>query len=211
MLTSLCGALGHIAQPGPMRRVFFAVAAIVALAVPVQAGERQIATRTSFGCSSVHDLRTANQMVLTGRTTNDVLAMTDCIVVPEGSWIDPITRLGTYDLLAIVGINGKDYRLIVHTASSLIKKESEVYGPAPVVAQPTSMHKPDIPGSEMYVTCVVGLSATISEHHRGKEVEPAINQAFDYCQQYAPDVSDADLTELAKYIYTFLDPMLDLP
>lgn len=198
-----------------MRRALFSVAAIAALTPPVEAlSAAKVNTVASFGCSSVIDLKTAFQMHSSGRSDAEALAMTDCIVVPAGSSIDIVSRLDAFKVIAIVGIDGKDYRLIVDTRMARVTGEwppgkTQVIEPA-AKSVTAPMHKPDIPGSEMYVICVVGLSATISEHHRGKEVEPAINQAFDYCQQYAPDVSDADLTELAKYIYTFLDPMLDL-
>lgn len=86
----------------------FVLFSIYSQAVVAQAAQ-EVAGYDSFGCSSVIDIQTAEAME---RESGD-WTIADCVIVPGGSWVTPITDLGGTYMMAVIGMNGQDIRMIV--------------------------------------------------------------------------------------------------
>lgn len=85
--------------------LLFAIHSQIVLAQEAQ----EVAGYDSLGCSTVIDIQTAEAMQRQGGNWN----IADCVMVPSGSWVTPITDLGGTYMMAVIGMYGQDIRMVV--------------------------------------------------------------------------------------------------
>ncbi|MBE7731458.1 hypothetical protein [Devosia faecipullorum] len=95
-------------RPNALIGFAFALVATHSQIVLAQAPQ-EVAGYDSFGCSSVTEIQTAEAMELQGGDWT----IADCVMVPSGSWVTPITDLGGTYMMAVIGMYGQDIRMVV--------------------------------------------------------------------------------------------------